>query len=1042
MKIPNDGSLIQKIFQEIILLPPEKREAILISRCAGDEMLENEIRSLLSYATDDEEDMAGLTILDVVESKHAAFLTREMDLSGQQVGSFELIKIIGSGGMGQVYLAHQHTPGRDVAIKLLNKNFVTVKQVQRFELECEILAKLQHPAIAAVFEMGMSTIGEIEYPWIAMEYVKGALPITTYCQKNKLSNQDCIQLLIELCKAVHHGHEQGVIHRDLKPQNILVDHDGNLKVIDFGVAKCTSSYSDVTTIVTQVGGLVGTLAWMSPEQCGNNDVSIRSDIYALGLVSLEVMCGESPVLVEGLGLTDALNTIQRGPTTQIQIAKNKHGNDLGMVLQVATSENPVHRYDSANALANDLQNVIDCKPIMARKPTIIYKLHRFTQRNPLVSLMISALLTVVFVGIGLITNYAANETYLRREAVRQARVASLSAAVSSIQTNDMRSARMHLDSIPEESRAWSWNNLNHALKKSVLREDQHVYNSMQSATSEDGAWVVTVDDLGIITIQSTIDLLNLQTINFGDEDIWGVAFFPNEHRFVTSCWDGIVRVHSIEGETLAQSDSLGVELLTLDISPDGLLLAISDNEGSVHVLDSITLKQIAILNAGKDWIRGVSFDTSGEILISSGADGFIRWWKVGEWEIENAVLNLSAEATDIECTPDGTHIIASLTDGTIALISTETHQIIKQIDAHEMPVESITFSPDGTMFASTSMDELIKIWSYPELQLQETLLGHTGMVWSVVWPIDQMIVSTGEAGEVRIWNMQSTKLELPFGWKGEVLNLYQNSNESFVLVTSKGIWSKEGTIESEVLFVRSCVSQTNNLIALIDAEGTVKVYNSTTFQLLGVFETQVFNAGDIAITPDGTRIAVIDLDKAQIELFSSNGAHLYSFESINSWGGAVTFSSDGEKLVGPGDKQSVESWSVDSGLRGKQFFQDMEPPRVLPGRFSAIGYAIDGDMIIIGCQFRNIIALESETFNKLWSVEGHRGTVASILFLADERSVMTASTDGTVRVWDVETGASLLRIHVSDEPLLDLVELYDHGVIVMDRKGTIHTLRN
>ncbi|MHC4695580.1 MAG: serine/threonine protein kinase, partial [Planctomycetota bacterium] len=217
----------------------------------------------------------------------------------ERIGQFHIKNVIASGGMGKVYEAIQEHPRRTVAVKVMKQGIASRSALRRFEFESQLLARLRHPGIAQVFEAGTHDDGTGAVPYFAMEYIPNARSITAFAKDKKLGTRDRLRLFARVCDAVHHGHQKGIIHRDLKPGNILVDSNGDPKIIDFGVARGTDSDMAVTTLQTDVGQLIGTLQYMSPEQCAADphDIDTRSDVYALGVVLYELLCDRVPYTV-------------------------------------------------------------------------------------------------------------------------------------------------------------------------------------------------------------------------------------------------------------------------------------------------------------------------------------------------------------------------------------------------------------------------------------------------------------------------------------------------------------------------------------------------------------------------------------------------------------------------------------------------------------------------------------------------------------------------------------------------------------------------
>ncbi|MCK6484112.1 MAG: protein kinase [Phycisphaerae bacterium] len=337
--------LVRELFEAALDLPPEQRLDFVRSKCADADVV-CEVESLLGH-----EQRAGDEFL--MPPSAAAWTNlpgepRAIDaFIGARVGAYTIKALIAEGGMGAVYLAEQDRPRRDVALKIMTDGFWSRSARRRFEFETEILGRLHHPNIAQVYEAGVADVfplpkgqgrGEGRPPlerevtleresllvpppapvarvhYFAMEYIPNARPITAYCDEKSLGLSDRLHLFREVCDAVHYGHQNGVIHRDLKPDNILIDAHGHVKVIDFGVARATDC--DVAaTMNTEAGQLIGTLAYMSPEQCAADSQAIdtRSDVYSLGAVLFELLTGGLPYDVSHLSVPSATRVICEQP---------------------------------------------------------------------------------------------------------------------------------------------------------------------------------------------------------------------------------------------------------------------------------------------------------------------------------------------------------------------------------------------------------------------------------------------------------------------------------------------------------------------------------------------------------------------------------------------------------------------------------------------------------------------------------------------------------------------------------------------------------
>jgi len=299
------------------------------------------------------------------------------------VGQYHLTRVIASGGMGTVYEAVQQSPRRTVAVKVIRNGIPSRSAMRRFVHESQILARLRHPAIAQVFEAGIHTGPDGEVPFFAMEYIPGARSLTDFASGKKLGTRERLALFAQVCDGAHHGHQKGVIHRDLKPSNILVDNDGQLKIIDFGVARSTDSDLAVTTLQTEVGQLVGTLQYMSPEQChaDPHDIDVRSDVYALGVVLYELLSGKPPYDVSRVPVYEATRVIREQEPGRLSTLDRTLRGELETIVLKALEKDRERRYQSAAEMGDDIRRYLAGEGISARPPSLAYQLRVFARRH-------------------------------------------------------------------------------------------------------------------------------------------------------------------------------------------------------------------------------------------------------------------------------------------------------------------------------------------------------------------------------------------------------------------------------------------------------------------------------------------------------------------------------------------------------------------------------------------------------------------------------------------------------------------------------------
>lgn len=424
---------VKRVFHEVCDLSPVVQAAYLDRVCADDLELRCEVEMLLSH---DQETLpvaprvsaaAALGLRDIDASAPAA--THKDDKPAditpddpEHIGDYRVIRRIGQGGMGVVFEAEQDNPRRTIALKVIRPGVASSQLLKRFRFEASVLGRLQHPGIAQIYEAGMAIVrmdgaSPSEQPFFAMEYVHGKT-LDAHTVKHKLGIRQRLELFTKICDAVQHAHQKGVIHRDLKPGNILVDQLGQPKILDFGVARVTDVDVQVTTIQTNVGQLVGTIPYMSPEQVAGDpvDLDTRSDVYALGVICYELLTGHLPHQLQNKPLPDAIRTITESDPTPLGSINRSFRGDLNTIVGKALEKEKERRYQSASDLAADVRRYLADEPIAARPATTFYQMRKFARRN-------KALVTVVTVAFLALAGSLFHVTRERNRVVKAERLA-------------------------------------------------------------------------------------------------------------------------------------------------------------------------------------------------------------------------------------------------------------------------------------------------------------------------------------------------------------------------------------------------------------------------------------------------------------------------------------------------------------------------------------------------------------------------------------------------------------------------------------------
>lgn len=435
----------QAIVKAALGVAANARAGFVRDRCQDDEALAARVRALL--ASQEQATIIGASVAPNSLVHESATVLGETGATSAgagnaagliRLGQYTVVKVLGEGGMGVVYLAQQERPKRTVALKVIRPGMLSPRMLRRFEHESAMLARLQHPGIAQVFEAATAQTSQGPQPFFAMEYVEG-VALTDYADARGLGIKERLTLFVSVCDAVHHAHQKGVIHRDLKPGNILVDASGQPKILDFGIARATDADMQTATMQTSAGELVGTLPYMSPEQIAGDPAGLdtRSDVYTLGVILYQLLAGRLPHDVLEKSVPEAVRIMTQQEARGLRSVRREVPSDIATIVHKALEKDKARRYASASELAADLQRALSNQPISARPPSTMYQVSKFAQRNKALVAMVGVAVAVLLAGIAGTTYQAIEATRGRREALAQSRIAS---GVSTFMTDMLSSA--------------------------------------------------------------------------------------------------------------------------------------------------------------------------------------------------------------------------------------------------------------------------------------------------------------------------------------------------------------------------------------------------------------------------------------------------------------------------------------------------------------------------------------------------------------------------------------------------------------------------
>lgn len=1046
---PERWQRIEEVFAAASLLPSPERGEYVRSICGDDTELSREIASLLESAE------GAHAALEQTIRRGAASLCGPA--TGSRVGPYRILELLGAGGMGTVYLAERDDGEyrRAVAIKVLRAGFASPELIARFRDERQVLAALDHPGIVRFIDAGRTTD---DLPYLVMEYIEGT-PFAAHSRT--LSVRGRVNLVVQIADALQAAHQRLVVHRDVKPSNLLVDPHGCPKLLDFGIAKLLDP--DVgREAETRTGAAVFTTEYASPEQVRGDPVSVATDVYSLGAVLYDVLVGEPPQRKGATPLETLHNICDREPPRpSVAVApelRRDLAGDLDNILLKALAKRPEHRYASMADFAGDLRAYLDGRPVLAREATLGYRARKLLSRHrgkvavavTIVSVLTAATILSVAEARRADRQAARAEDERRTLLVEQGRQELATGHAGRALPYLLEGLRADADTPavrfmiakamrPFENRVaafgdadgfttatWSPDGSRFAVSSMVSHGELHRADgtllarfvgdgSYQGTTvfSADGNLLAALDGMGRVMVWDASTGARRLTLAAHpaapSQDIYlgGVVFFAHDTRLATGGADHRIAIWDVAtGQRLAAAD-VGAAVASLAVSPDGSTLAVATRSGRLTLWDTGTLAQRSVLQELHGDVRLV-FSPDGTRLYTGGFDDGTEIWDLARAAV---VTTLPGMVFDLDAT--GTRIATGGNDGPIHIWDASTGALQLELLGHERSIHSIRWSRDGKRLVSSGRDFTFRVWDAvtgDSLMVLEATAGTGNAPHSLPGALSASF-STDGTRVLTLWGVGAALWRADRGALlderdiGHHLYAAAWSPDERRIATSAigfaGVWgSAHQSVEIPVegRLYDANWSPDGTCFVAVGESRTALVLRSDGSPVLSL----AGHSGDVyrgSFSPDGTRIATASADHTARIWDATTGVELRRLEHPSSVM-AAAWSRDGKRLVTASWDHHLRIWDPATGA----LEADFDGGKV---HYLDVTFSPDRRSLAAAGAGSEVEVWDVTAKRRRLALEGHSANVTAAIFSPDGALIATASSDHTARVWDAATGALL-----------------------------------
>jgi WD40 repeat protein/tRNA A-37 threonylcarbamoyl transferase component Bud32 len=930
---------------------------------------------------------------------------------------FRVLRPHARGGLGAVFVALDAELNREVALKqILDQHADDPISRARFLLEAEVTGGLEHPGIVPVYGLGAYADGR---PYYAMRFIRGDSlkeaigrfhrdgALEADPGRRSLELRKLLRQFLDVCNAVEYAHSRGVLHRDIKPGNVIVGSHGETLVVDWGLAKVSGQREGIGSTGEQPltlsatgdpsgtlpGTALGTPAYMSPEQASGDPESLgpHSDVYSLGATLYCLLTGKPPL--EGDDIGELLRRVRRGEIRRPRQLDPRIDPVLEAVCLKAMALVPADRYPNVRSLAEDIELWLADQPPRAIREPFGHRMARWERRNRVLIRVGGAaavsLAAIASVATVVVDSARDAERVQRQKADALHGLAERRNEALKRQTTllllDQGLARCERGGVGEgllwlarslESAPPADAELQRLIRGNLSAWNERVYGlraliehrgKCRARLSPDGTRFATASDDYTARVWDTRDGRPVTAPLLHTDEVNWAVFSPDGTRLVTSCNDSKARIwDSATGELIVPELAHSAWVNYADFSPDGTRVITASNDGYACIWDASSGKKLSSLPHQGKGVAWCVFSPDGSRVATSGDDNAARLWDPITGRELTGPLQHQGSVVRVAFDPAGLRIATAGRDGSARIWDARTGEPLVRPLAHRAKVNSVKFSPDGRLLLTSSDDGIARLWDASTGELARALLGHEGAVlFACFSPTGAFVVTSSQDQTSRVWDVRTGALV------GASLR--------------HGNWSYYAEID-----------RSSRLILSSSRDFTARLWDTAPLQARLTLFAHPFGLRTAQFSPDGRRIAVGGLDGSIWITDLDSGTPRPSGISFPREINSLSFSPDG-RLILTGSANSVARvWDARTG-------RPVTPPLVHPTKLQQAVFSPDGRRVATACTDRFVRIWDAATGEALDRLE-HPGNVWSISFGPDGRRLATGCGDRRVRVWDLATG--------------------------------------